>query len=670
MTEVELRDTIYKKLKLPTRDEYIERLTGEQMEFIIHDIADPSYLEACPGSGKTEVVGLKSSYELIDWPNKFNGIAILSFTNNAASEIQKRVQKFAGDNAAAHPHFIGTVDSFLYNYILYPFFYQHVGFAGKNGDCSPRSIIDERSDADFLKNSKYNAPTHYAVTNPNPSPGASSYIGLSIPANRYYFDLSSNDFRILPPIKEARIASTLREILDRPEQIQYLKPLMDDWLTEKIIYQGFRDTKNKFWKDGFVTFHDCEYLIYKILTSIELIRKRIASRFPYIFIDECQDLSLLQINILFQLIKEGVKVHLIGDINQSIYLFRKVDPKLILQFIEKINFKKLFLTVNFRSNQSIVDLFSALYPKELVGQEPQPHRNSKYVIEFTENQIEKLKKRYEQIIELTNIEVNLELIRKRESVIIIRGNSLLNRFKPFKTSNNPITILAIALQLWNKEGKNADDLKISLSFLGSFLSKVVYENTGNAKSQYCPEGLTSYEWRIALSVLIRDLTSNLYPFKNGKGVDLSFSEWAKLVRAYIPEIIKNLPLQPFTNFEDIILRVQQGLGSELVTNNVKHFNGQNTFRTTTIHNVKGETLDSIMLVSSLDKRSPGGHWEDWFNPTPLDDNESEHKRYGYVALSRPKHLLVLAVPKLNAGQRKFFTDLEFVIENLNTETLF
>ena len=70
MAESELRNIIYKKLKLDSADENIERLTKEQLLFITHDRNVPSYLEACPGSGKTEVVGLKTAFELIDWKEK------------------------------------------------------------------------------------------------------------------------------------------------------------------------------------------------------------------------------------------------------------------------------------------------------------------------------------------------------------------------------------------------------------------------------------------------------------------------------------------------------------------------------------------------------------------------------------------------------------------------
>jgi DNA helicase II / ATP-dependent DNA helicase PcrA len=61
---------------------------------------------------------------------------------------------------------------------------------------------------------------------------------------------------------------------------------------------------------------------------------------------------------------------------------------------------------------------------------------------------------------------------------------------------------------------------------------------------------------------------------------------------------------------------------------------------TTIHNVKGKTLDALMLVSSRNKSgTDGGHWTQW-----LDDPTSEAARLAYVASSRPRKLIIWAIP--------------------------
>ena len=669
MTETELRNIIYKKLKLESADENIERLTKEQLLFITHDRNAPSYLEACPGSGKTEVVGLKTAFELIDWKEKYSGIAIVSFTNNAANEINKRATKFAGLNATNHPHFIGTLDSFLYKYLFCPFFHGNVGFNGVDNDKSPRSIIDERSEADFLSNKKYQARTWYAV--PNTNPNGNPYIGIPISANRFYYDVLKKDFFVLPPLNNVRVFSTLKDILERPEQVEYLKDKRNDFLTDEIIYQGFWDAKKSFWKDGFVTFRDCELIILRIFHSKKDIKKKFVKRFPTIIIDECQDLSPTQLVILQCLVNEGLKIHFIGDLNQSIYKFREVNPSLITNFISKNNLIKLELTNNFRSNQSIVNTFCKVFPKNIVGKETTYLTNCLRLIEYEESEIPQLINRYKKIIEESNKSAKKEIIDIGKSAIIIRGSTLLNKFRPLNTnSKNPVTILAISLQLWNIEGKASDVMNNALTLFGCFLSKVFYKNEGSSRNQYRQEPISNASWRISLASLLTDISKQLYPFTDKKGSNQTFSKWACELRNLLPEIFSKLPTEALIKLEDVSFQVEKGLGSSIISDLVKDYSFSNNIRTTTIHDVKGETLDSAMIVSSLDRKSKGGHWKDWFNDTPATEDESEHKRYGYVALSRPKHLLVLATPKLRSADRTYFESIGFKIENIKLKSLF
>lgn len=142
---------VTERLKLSYRTPDLQKLSLEQLEFINHQLKKPCYLKACPGSGKTEVVGIKAAFELASWQKEFSGIAILTFTRNAAAEIKNRVVKYAGINATKHPHFIGTFDSWMHNYILQPFAHKLLGYKGINNDASIR-IIESDSKAGFLSN--------------------------------------------------------------------------------------------------------------------------------------------------------------------------------------------------------------------------------------------------------------------------------------------------------------------------------------------------------------------------------------------------------------------------------------------------------------------------------------------------------------------------------------
>ncbi|MFA5971753.1 MAG: hypothetical protein WC780_05340 [Lentimicrobiaceae bacterium] len=166
------------------------------------------------------------------------------------------------------------------------------------------------------------------------------------------------------------------------------------------------------------------------------------------------------------------------------------------------------------------------------------------------------------------------------------------------------------------------------------------------------------------------MSKKLYPFQDVKGAKLSYSKWAVVVRNYIPILFPRLSVEPYISISDVKFQVEKGLGDVLIADNVQNHTLGSEIRTTTIHNIKGETLDSVMVVSTLDKKSKGGHWEYWFNQSPTTADEQEYQRYGYVAFSRPKHLLVLATPKLKANDRAFFEGLGFRIEDLKSRLLF
>ena len=62
----------------------ISEKTEEQLEYVLSSIQENVFLKACAGSGKTEVVGLKTAYEIKKWKECNSGIAVLSFTNDFA----------------------------------------------------------------------------------------------------------------------------------------------------------------------------------------------------------------------------------------------------------------------------------------------------------------------------------------------------------------------------------------------------------------------------------------------------------------------------------------------------------------------------------------------------------------------------------------------------------
>ena len=72
----------------------INEKTDEQLDYILSPIDKCIYLEACAGSGKTVVLGIKAAYEISRWASQQSGLAVLSFTNEATSTIANRIAHF------------------------------------------------------------------------------------------------------------------------------------------------------------------------------------------------------------------------------------------------------------------------------------------------------------------------------------------------------------------------------------------------------------------------------------------------------------------------------------------------------------------------------------------------------------------------------------------------
>jgi ATP-dependent exoDNAse (exonuclease V) beta subunit len=99
---------------------------------------------------------------------------------------------------------------------------------------------------------------------------------------------------------------------------------------------------------------------------------RMDYRVRHLLVDEFQDTSHTQIRLLEQLTAgwsegDGRTLFLVGDPMQSIYRFRKAEVSLFLQAFEgqllpNIMLEPLQLTVNFRSNQPIVEWVNRVFP--------------------------------------------------------------------------------------------------------------------------------------------------------------------------------------------------------------------------------------------------------------------------------------------------------------------
>lgn len=162
--------------------------------------------------------------------------------------------------------------------------------------------------------------------------------------------------------------------LEKLQNIIYLVVDLIDTVDKK-----YTEEKKKL---GVLDFNDLEKYTLEILEK-EDIRKRIKERYSYFLVDEFQDTNDVQLKILSFLtededsIKNG-KLFVVGDIKQSIYLFRGANYRVFQDVTEKIkNSKgeKLNLSINYRSHNKIVEIINDMFNDLIEGYEPSKESN-------------------------------------------------------------------------------------------------------------------------------------------------------------------------------------------------------------------------------------------------------------------------------------------------------
>ena len=543
----------------------ISEKTLEQLKYVERDLTKDSFLKACPGSGKTEVVGLKSAYEFKKWQNKTTGIAVLTYTNKATDVITERVIQFAGTSRITHPHFIGTIDGWMHKFILNPFAHLVTEYDGKDEDRSIH-IIDKSSDANFLKNPNFATKYSFAHTG---SVHANEFYFLDIECMEIIF--SSGDFNIDP--------------------IRNVKSL-DNEMKKEL----FR-IKREFWRSGYLTHEDVDIICYKILNEHPEICKLISNRFNIIIIDECQDLSSHKIDIFNLLKKQGSIFHLVGDIHQSIFSYNNADFEKIVHFSNEGDFTKISLTRNFRSVQSIVNMCSKLVEnsEKIVGYENTPEKNHCLIFSYQKDAMHEIPKKFTEFL--------LENGHDTEkSAILIRNkfnkNSLVGR------TNQKITYtkqMPTALYLWSLN--NFEFKKESMDYLGRFLSELIFlKEKLNGRNYYCPTSIPSYQWRLFLA----DLLDSCNKAESLVDLTQNWTVWRKIFNDTFPKKFNKIQARyewlVSEKIEDNELISTSPKGEKdlpvIKTINIVKHHPQGTIELSTIHSAKGRTYDAILLVSS------------------------------------------------------------------------
>lgn len=586
----------------------MNHFNSQQMDYIESSIASSIYLEACPGSGKTEVIAAKVAKEMNNWTLSPSGIALLSFSNSATDELFSRVKKYSPDTVSRFPHFIGTFDSFIFKFLISPNAKSLTHF---EGECNNNTLrIIESASPLFIQ-------TKYAYNKRG-----------KIKAHHYTFDRRNDS---IPFNSDSPELDRMRNAIN-----------LQEWQIKDLI-----ETKHKLFKSGLMTHDDSLFLAAEIFSNEQYknYASLLSKRFPLIIIDECQDLSYEHLFILQGLHDLGVKLHFVGDLDQSIYGFRAVDPKDTIKFIADNEFERMPLKINYRSCQQIIDLCSKLTAHDGVNGQFSSIESPCIVLQYNETPLELIDKIGQLCFGYSN------------NVIVARGHSILEKFTFNGVEDNIVKNLVNAINIFSLHG--TQNIKSSLQLFSTVIR--ARSNHPIRESKYnCPNEIeSSVQWRAFLFYTLEYFIENKL-----NNFELTWSKWCKNANA----ILINLHQQPFITDElkpivEEVFSLSIKAPSGLAKINVSEFtaiekvNNEN-YKYATIHSVKGETHDvTILLSSPSNSGNNGSHWKQW-----ISNQKSESTRFAYVASSRPRYRLVWGVKKLKDSEADTLRKLGFTIE--------
>lgn len=615
----------------------IAHLSEQQIAYILEDAMSDVYLNACPGSGKTEVVGVKAAYEINRWNIRHAGIAVLTFTNSAENELRFRVSSYLG-HQVEYPHFLGTFSSWLHGYIANPFLELVTDYHNESNSDNSIRIIDTDCTSGFL----HTFQTKYKYKE----------LG-NVRANEFYItEKLSTSVIYEGPYQKGQA------VLDECLQI-------DEWRYSELL-----ELKKKFWKSGFATYEDIEYLSGKLLQESPAIASHIAKRYPLIIVDECQDLSFSQLQILHALHDHGAKLHFVGDLDQSIYKFRNIDPSDTKSFIEQLRMKELPLAENYRSCQAIVNASLAVLSKPqnfAVGRLEQRLEVPLIALLYQQGQEQQVLKIFEGLM-------NASQLPLENSRVIVRNNTLREKLFGRKPSSkqtvNTIEEYARFLYLHCNDN-TSNGFQSSIQVLARAIQRTFFsESTHSGFNQLSkPDKLDGREWRTIINGVRGQLLSIEIPFN----FSITWSQWKVNLKSVLDNLATEAAGIPFLCGCSVNLgKIRSGEAKRTVLETF-----ENTHDTSipceieTIHSCKGMSLDAVLFMSAY-KRSrdqdSGSHWCDWFASDSNPINEGN--RLAYVAFSRARYLLVLGIPnppssQLNESQLQLLVQAGFKIQNLS-----
>nr|WP_280403273.1 ATP-dependent helicase [Nocardia brasiliensis] len=402
---------------------------------------------------------------------------------------------------------------------------------------------------------------------------------------------------------------------------------------DEILRRGSelaREQKRAMAAEGWLSFDDAMFIALNILRRYPKIADAVARRFDEILIDEAQDTSALQTACL-HLIAATDALHslvLIGDLEQSISSYNGASPARCSELATARQLKGLKLTENHRSSQLICDLAARFcsreHPDTAVGPDSlHPVAPEIYLYPPKDPRVA-----------IANFRSRLHELGENpdHAAVLTRANNLCDEI-------NSGELLSV-------------DIKSRTRTVGRVISAL---RTGVTLSKYDIEAIesiiayTAFGERHDLTVstpadrsALRSAALTL--LQEAPELDTSLGLWIKATAKVLTTISRQLTDQPAKTGGNVL---RTSPAHDQIPADKAFLVEPPSLRAQTIHDIKGETRDAVLIV--LDRRRKGkepqsGLWAQRLRHLDTPQDQAEEVRIAFVALTRPRRYCAVALP--------------------------
>lgn len=560
--------------------------TPEQAAVLRND-ARVRVVRATPGSGKTWLVSEVIRQAIDKWPSKSSGIAALSFTRVGGDEVRRAV-----GYELDHPHFVGTIDAFLFRYIIRPYLCKV--FPGSFA--APRIVAGDWSPESWAKCSR----------------SLSATVGQGINLFGCVFVGEENGAAI---------------IAHKPHPSQPLRVLSGEDL-KKV-----KDAKRNIWKScGLLTHSDAALWASKIVTHSKfgaLIRAEINRRFSLLIVDELQDTGCFLAKTILALLEgPAERGLLVGDPDQAIFEFNGARPDLFDAFERIPDAVTLPLASSLRCPAAVVTASSHLKDSGGVIL-PAQDRNGRAILIKYKDMVREAR----QVQKLLCTKQGCRTVK-----MIARGNAaveeLMGRDSVSQPSLycRPLTHLARGVRQF-RQGRNVSALAAARASLECALFD--YESVSEEDIEGA--NIDTDEWK---ALIVRCLLR-----ANSIATDCIWHDWQTAAGQILDQELSSIGLDAALGFVQGRLKPQKRTGwdkpsASFLPSLSPVANGGDGIAVQTVHGVKGETHDTTIFVCPPVSRMEHCPSQLWWSSS---DKDREEKRIAYVAMTRTRGDLIVLV---------------------------